>query len=97
MLKFLRLIVQDLLGKGVTVRALVRNVYRARNLRQLQGAEVRTLMGIKLDKTCNCKVSYFEPRLISKVIEYLHRVFCSYLKQISTTTSRLRKQYLGGM
>lgn len=35
-----RLIVQDLVGKGVTVRALVRNVYRARNLKQLQGAEL---------------------------------------------------------
>jgi hypothetical protein len=36
-----RLIVQDLVGKGATVRALVRNVYRARNLKQLQGADVR--------------------------------------------------------
>ncbi|KAG0565903.1 hypothetical protein KC19_7G022400 [Ceratodon purpureus] len=35
-----RLIVQDLVGKGATVRALVRNVYRARNLKQLQGAEL---------------------------------------------------------
>lgn len=35
-----RLIVQDLVGKGATVRALVRNVYRARNLKQLQGADL---------------------------------------------------------
>ena len=37
---FFRLIVKNLVQKGATVRALVRSVYRARNLKQLQGAEV---------------------------------------------------------
>lgn len=41
-----RLIVQDLVGKGATVRALVRNVYRARNLKQLQGADVRKTLNL---------------------------------------------------
>lgn len=35
-----RLIVKDLVAKGATVRALVRNVYKARNLKQLQGAQL---------------------------------------------------------